>query len=506
MTREIKVKKFFRLVVKSKYFYILLIFIFLLAFGQNLDWNAQDLSTKQAQNQTSDLKHGSFGIASTENSVSAPGQFQGEPGKSYRVSFKAKALPSKTQKIDSVIHFLLSTKSPFSDVVNPPLQFDLTTNGWQYSKQIEFTTTAYFNNLIFSRIFSSDTSQIYFSDVVFTQIDCANCNASRQVSGSDVKPMIYGFNSPDPVSIFKFTRSNQIFGQVFKAETDNIFQVKLGLQMTGSGGLGKYVLQLRSDDQSSGNDIISSSVLAETSFSTLDLRSMNIQGDDYIIPLAAKIEKGESYYLALSNEQAQFNLLNTLSVLGSASTSSNSYAFKLGDAKRISRVNFMVYGYENKLDDGRKMLFNESRENLSSEQKLYSYNFSGSPADYLDIFESNFPSRKVFYDTVFGGISSTNDSGNFYTYKFDLPSIPKNFSMLVQTNPLFLDLIPYWSTDNKNWVKLENPNFAQPSSFSTKISDLNSKTLYLKLVTDEHSDTSTINVGNLTNLQVYGEY
>lgn len=464
------------------------------------------MSIKKAPNQLAESKHETFKMASTEDSISVPGKFRGESGKSYRVSFGVKALPDQSQKQDSVVKFDLIARSSFGDA-SDPLSFTIVTDGWQYHKQIEFTATNYFNDLIFIRTRSSDANQTSFSDVVLTQIDCANCALSKKITGSSVKPVINGFNSPMPETIFKFNRSGQVFGQVFKAETDNIFQVKLALQMNGSGGLGQYRLQIQSIDRSSGNDIVSSKVLAETYFRTFDLQNMNMQGVDYLIPFVAKIEKGKYYYLSVSNDQAAFNLLNTLAVLGSSSASSDSYAFQLGDSKRVGRINFAIYGYENETDNGRKMLYNESQENLSGGQKLYYYNFSNSPADYLDIFESNFNTGKVFYDEVSGGISSMNDLGNFYTYKFELPDASKETNISVEVSPAFLILTPYWSTDNKNWHKLENPVFAKPSIFSATIADLGSRTLYVKFVTDEQVYTpSLINLGNLSDLKVSAKY
>lgn len=490
--------------IKSKYLYVLIIFVFFLFLGRNLDWDAKPVQ-------------GIFNMAPTENFINAPGTFQGEAGKSYRVSFKAIALPDQFQSPDSIAKFEIRPQSPFDDI-NSSLQFELTTNGWQYSKQIEFTAVTNFNNLVFARTLPNDASQIRFSNISLTQINCSGCALSQKVAGSAIDPIIYGNNAsaPEtiygnnasaPETIFKFNRRGQVFGQVFKAETDNIFQVKLSLQIIGSGGLGHYRLQLQGIDQTGGNYSVSSKILAETYFNTFELRSMNMQTNDYLIPLAAKIEKNKYYYLAISNDQAKFNLLNTLAVTGSSSASSDSYAFKLGDLKNTGSINFAIYGYENKKDNGRKMLFNETEESFSGGRKLYFYGFSGSPADYLDIFESNFNTGKVFYDKVSGGISSTNEPGNFYTYKFELPEVPKKVSFSVKSNPGFLKIIPYWSVDDKNWQRIGNPVFSRPDSYSTIISDLGSKTLFLKLVTDEPADvTSSITLGNLSDLQVYAEY
>jgi hypothetical protein len=234
---------------------------------------------------------------------------------------------------------------------------------------------------------------------------------------------------------------------------------------------------------------------------------MKIQDNEYILPLAAKIEKGKYYYLAISDDQANFNLINTLEILGSPVTRQDSYAFKLGNLSKVGETDYAIYGYESKINNGRKMLFNESLTNTALDQQIYEYQFSNTPADYLDIFETSFDNGKVYYDTVSGGIVSINEPGNFYTYKFELPRFPSRVNISLETKETFLDVRSFWSVDNKNWQAIDYINYHQLNSFSETISGMTSQTFYLRLIADEQNKGGSFsNIGNLKNLKIIAQF
>lgn len=483
-----------------------MIFIFFLSFGRNLDWSPQAVSSAQSQKSASDSNTRTSELVSGLDEIKARGDFIGEAGKNYRLSFEAEAMPGDDQELSGDIHLALNAESPFGDDLTLSTPFNILADGWRYHKQIEFTASSYFNNLVFVREGADDTSKVIFSNPELTQINCTDCTRSQLIDGSDVSPVIYGSNLPTTQTVFKFTRKGQIFGQVFQAQTENIFQVRLGLKKIGSGGLGQYHIELRGDDQSNGGDIISSPVLAETYFSTLNFDSMKIQDDDYILPLAAKIVKGKYYYLSISNDQAEFNLINTLEILGSPVIGQDSHALNFGNLSKVGEMDCAIYGYESKVNNGRKMLLNESLTNTVPDQQIYEYHFSNTPADYLDIFETNSNNGRVYYDTVSGGISSSNELGNFYTYKFDLPRSPAQINISLETEVTLLNVKSFWSTDNKNWQEINNLDYRQPNNFSQTISGMDSQTLYLKIVTDEQNGSGSFNIGNIKNLNVIAQF
>jgi hypothetical protein len=130
----------------------------------------------------------------------------------------------------------------------------------------------------------------------------------------------YGYSQPEKmVSIdnnkqdyIRFWRKNQKVGEIFTADSDNLYGGEFKIRFQGIGGKGSYLIEVREIDD---NNKISGERLAYWYFNKRQLGLLGqISEDTYFIPIVAKLEKGKKYYLGFSSAEVSNNWFNSVEI------------------------------------------------------------------------------------------------------------------------------------------------------------------------------------------------
>ncbi|MEK9155688.1 MAG: hypothetical protein AAB360_00090 [Patescibacteria group bacterium] len=489
--------------------YLLFFLISGLAFLFGKDFNPPRQSEEIMVRQIEELKsaeRGTFDIASSVEVITLTREISVRPDQAYRLLFDLEAVPEYDGKaLPSEMPRVEMTASLLSDFGEEQV-LGWTQVGLNQGKMITETT--------FVSRFGATKLKLGKGNLDFPgrlrisnlrsyplRLDGSSLAGLKPtiVGQSDFNGVIAGAGSVDLNKEYRFWRKGQRIGQTLRAEADIISQVDLALKFSGSGGGGNYFLELR-EANDRGEVDFSRDRKAYYYFNKEQANRLLIDPNRgiYRFPLAARLEAGKLYYIGISNEAANFNYLNILSLKGSRADN-----YSPGEAKVFVRnkpkkasgdIYFKAYGADFIQTQGEPVLTGAIIEDLGGGEGRYTYRTSGSSSDFLDLTDFRQTSDNlVFYDNVQRGISGRIIDKADFTYKFNTLYPYKRFAIRAKpTSNQFTNCLISYSADGQNWqaitVKKDSADASQQIFSEMITGDGATRTLYLK-VTYDPADT-----------------
>lgn len=275
---------------------------------------------------------------------------------------------------------------------------------------------------------------------------------------------------------FIFKRNNQLFGQVFSSGDERISSVDLALSWRGTGGSGDYLAELR-EVKDDGNY---SSVLSHYYFNKKSIEDKLIRKNIYRFPLAANLESNKKYVVSINNNNVRFNLINTLKI-GGSNTSSNrlSDAFMTindGERRTIGQLYMKVNGSKCVKFNTDCVLNGAVIQDIGGGLGLYNYESAGEPIDYLDLHKAN---GDVSYDNIVAGMIAPVKKNQSFEYKFDTVHPYTTIRVIFDQNVINASKNNlFYSFDGDNWFPIAQNNdgnlivekiVTPPSNHQTKL-------------------------------------
>ena len=326
----------------------------------------------------------------------------------------------------------------------------------------------------------------------------------------------YGYSQPEKmVSIdnnkqdyIRFWRKNQKVGEIFTADSDNLYGGEFKIRFQGIGGKGSYLIEVREIDD---NNKISGERLAYWYFNKRQLGLLGqISEDTYFIPIVAKLEKGKKYYLGFSSAEVSNNWFNSVEIAFGGKIK------KIKDPIDNSSISLHqkshnLYSLKNKSYSGEELLFGSSISIVTG-KKTYSYSQLGRPAEYLDIYrvEGERAKYSVLYDNVSGGIAGQLSKDTAIVYRFNTGiNFNRAFVSFKEVAGGYCGVRAFWSYDDKNWQEIPGDNFSNPNNptnFKQSITGVGGSEIFLKITYDpERHHNKKINLFGISDLSLVAE-
>ena len=326
----------------------------------------------------------------------------------------------------------------------------------------------------------------------------------------------YGYSQPEKmVSIdnnkqdyIRFWRKNQKVGEIFTADSDNLYGGEFKIRFQGIGGKGSYLIEVREIDD---NNKISGERLAYWYFNKRQLGLLGqISEDTYFIPIVAKLEKGKKYYLGFSSAEVSNNWFNSVEIAFGGKIK------KIKDPIDNSSISLHqkshnLYSLKNKSYSGEELLFGSSISIVTG-KKTYSYSQLGLPAEYLDIYrvEGERAKYSVLYDNVSGGIAGQLSKDTTIIYRFNTGiNFNRAFVSFKEVAGGYCGVRAFWSYDDKNWQEIPGDNFSNPNNptnFKQSITGVGGSEIFLKITYDpERHHNKKINLFGISDLSLVAE-
>jgi len=326
----------------------------------------------------------------------------------------------------------------------------------------------------------------------------------------------YGYSQPEKmVSIdnnkqdyIRFWRKNQKVGEIFTADSDNLYGGEFKIRFQGIGGKGSYLIEVREIDD---NNKISGERLAYWYFNKRQLGLLGqISEDTYFIPIVAKLEKGKKYYLGFSSAEVSNNWFNSVEIAFGGKIK------KIKDPIDNSSISLHqkshnLYSLKNKSYSGEELLFGSSISIVTG-KKTYSYSQLGRPAEYLDIYrvEGERAKYSVLYDNVSGGIAGQLSKDTAIVYRFNAGiNFNRAFISFKEVAGGYCGVKALWSYDDKNWQEIPGDNFSNPNNptnFKQSITGVGGSEIFLKITYDpERHHNKKINLFGISDLSLVAE-
>lgn len=445
-------------------------------------------------------------------------QISTKKGTYYRLSFDAKALQdfdrlrlenSSSLEDSNQININVSLRGVLGEKKQVG-QITMPTNNQLVSGEIIFAADDNYRDIIFKRSDAKEKSQIDYSDIRISPINCSNVECIEKlkptINGKSQK-IIQSFSSGKVAKeSVKFNRKNQLIGRIIQSNSDQIESIDMVVNKIGSGGLGNYQIEIFKIEQSGANLQIGTSPITTFYFSTDDLTDYQVGNSFYHFPLAAKLQRGERYFLGISNTNVEFNGLNNLSIL----LSDGNYP-KIGKiaGESLNLANKNIYLVMNSVEyvSGfeSKLLINSKIEDLGDGDGLYSYNFSHSSADFLDI-DSIFNKRDnnlVYRDNISDGISISSLSDAGVIYKFDtIYPFSQFFIKISQLSGDFASGLIYYSYDLSNWEQISFLEDNQNKFEKILVGNGVNHQVYLKMIPNPDDKNKVIKLFNIQSVNI----
>lgn len=436
----------------------------------------------------------------------------------YRLSFDAEALPDLDKlrlengsslegynqiSVNVSLRGVLGQKKQIGQIAIP-------TSNLLVPGEIVFAADDNYRDIIFERSNLKEKSQIDYSNIRISPINCGNVQCIEKlmptINGKNQK-IVQSFSSGKVAEeLVKFNRKNQLIGRIIQPDSDQIESVDLAINKIGTGGLGDYKIALFNVEPKKSDWQIRTSAVSTLYFTADDLTEYQIGNSLYRFPLAVKTQKGEKYFLGVSNSEAKFNSLNNLSVLLS---DGNYPGGEKITSESLDLINKNIYLVANSVeyasDFESKFLINSKLEDLGSGDGLYSYHFSHSSADFLDIDSIfyNGDNGLVYRDSITDGISIPALSDAGVIYKFDtLYPFSRFFIKISQLSGDFTTGSIYYSYDSSNWEPVSSLEDDQNKFEKILIGDGKNHQVYLKMIPNPNDKNKTIKLFNIQNIDV----
>ncbi|MEI7792456.1 MAG: hypothetical protein WCI57_03175 [Candidatus Berkelbacteria bacterium] len=352
-------------------------------------------------------------------------------------------------------------------------------NSYNYENQeIIFCSQKRYTNLSFSKDSPSDNVNVSIRNVNITKM-------SPSYVDEKLSPTLSGFNvhynileSSDPINavpIYKFNGSNKFVGNVLQASDDFISAVDMKLHFMGNGGFGAYHLVLKKVAKNEAGKY----TLADRDIASFDFSSeaankiykVNEGLGIYRFPISAKLNRGEYYFLGLSDSDVQNDFFNALEMYGAGKTIDKSIAGmsfdSRGNGRSIATAYLSVYSakFQNQ-ESGDRLLFGSYIEDLGGGLGRYTYRKNRNYLTALDFFSQDEQQTVYKFDTIY-------------------PSSNILIGTTVNVEGLVGNEIPKieYSTDGSNWLAMtQDEEIGSENNFAATLDNINNKFFYLRIV------------------------
>lgn len=492
------VKRFILAIASIKRYFVFLILILLaLLFGKNFNEasDTEEALMKQVKNlQKSEQKIFEFGAEQKE----------------YKIPEVGKTIPGVAYRLLGDIETNVSTANAGIDTTK--LSFSLSSDLYGQQKVGEFDVNV--NHSFFEATFLAENR---YSDLLVTknnldyngriavsniQIIPLNINSLQALSilrptlVGDTKftESVNGFLIDQGPSYHRMTRKREIVGQTFTTTNDLLSKVELNLKFVGTGGDGKYLLELLEADGDNSKKRLAYYYFNKESLTEgKKFKEENL----YQIPLPAKVDPGKQYLLQISNIGVEFNYFNTLEIgfypLGGYQGGEIHTSVKGKSKPQRGDLFFKIFGANYEEFNKVKLLTGSVIQDFGNGEGLFSYKMKPDGLGYLDIdtiMSSSANKNQIFFDSVQEGISGQIKTGSAIIFRFDtIYPFSKMIIDCTQIGEQFTKSKLSYSLDKKNWQSissLEGAVVSEPNRFIEQIvSDTEQfKTVYLKIEED----------------------
>jgi len=503
--------------------YLLVLFLFLIAYSVGRNPENPRFAQGSPQGEKGALRGvGSaiYNFPTDQNKLELKGLFSMKKNQCGRLFFSLKNI-STEDKLGTLIHKKTRAKVYLSDEFDQSQeikQIELQDDGDLQNNEIELCANADYQNLLFKKEQDNEVGAFEISNLVFYPLSIKKHNFNNLISpivgNTDFSNVVYRsmFGADDANSVFKFTRKNQIIGQIFIANADSISGVDLKLRFIRSGGSGHYLLDLKEVSNRDGRIQLVPDRIAYYYFDKKNIEQyLDTEKGVYHIPLAARLEIGKTYFIGINNEAVKFNYFNTLEIYGRSDSSNEEIIFSINDKtrKKRSALYFQVYGTDYTRMLGEKVLTGAKILDNGDGTGQYIYEQRGEFSDYLDLEQTTAIENEIyniFYDNVVGGVSGRARGDNKFVYKINT-IYPFTIMKIEADQPGggFTNSLVYYSFNNNDWLEIQSDSYKlvdvlpeEENSFQELIlGDGKTKTVYIKVTYDKNS------TGN-KNIQLFG--
>ena len=417
-TKNFTINEFAKQILTDKRYWILLVlFILLLFFGQNIPTNSN--TNLSPQNDTSP-KIGSNGMA-----YAFPDILDSREGDVYHLLFQTKAQfisvdSSSATPVQEKIQLNLTNDFGDTTIVS---SIDVPINSSSFtSNDLTFTTNGQYQNLIFQKTDPTSQSEVFIKNVHLVRLEGPNPIEPSFVGSFYMSTQVENFNISNANKYILLDKKNTTIGQTFTAQSDYLTGVTLKLHFRGNGGSGNYHLAIREvvNGKTLGDD------LAGLDFNNPASDTLyQIVAGVYHIPVNAKLIRGKQYLVSVDNKNVQTNFLNALEICttnNSALDPSDQSVFvnQKGEIKNKAGDFYIKYDFADQPTyNGGSANFGDIFDDLGDGTGDYSYSENG-----LDVLESgkNFIIYKIntFYTfNLFyleASLNITNLSGDYHLF------------------------------------------------------------------------------------------
>ena len=521
-----KILKILRHSSSKRYFLVFILILLVTVFGKNMHTltpEQQELNNQtyaQQKNAT-----GIYDIPVDQTKYKTKNNLSIKKGQCGRIFFDLKNIPfedDSTELIYKNIKIKISLSNDFGEEQALGSK-ELKNNGFSQSEEIDFCADADYQNLFLQsyenyRGSIFEISTLSFLPLSIKKTDLNNL-ATPIVGATDFSRIVYqsGVEAKNASKAVMFTRKNQEIGQVFVADSETISGVDLKLGFAGNGGMGNYILELKEAvEEKNKHVVISPDKIASYYFNQDSAEKSDISDHgSYHIPLAAHLEKGKSYFIGISNEEVEFNILNTLKIYGQGTKNEEKIVSVVGKNTSIDAGTFYlkVYGADFVKSNGEKILTGTMIIDNGDGLGSYTYEQKNNFSDYLDLDQLISPQNgNIYFDPLHQSLSAIAKGDNAFIYKINTvkPFVKLEIEAR-QPGVGFVNSVLSYSFDQNNWHEIKSDWSKSLRGDKDRFQELISgdgtmKIIYLK-VTYDKNDTKrrTYNIFGLKNLTIHSE-
>ncbi len=406
--------------------------------------------------------------------------FNSQSGDFYRIGFQIKS--EKNEQIKLTARSFLGESQKLKVITTEKNLAE------QYVEFI-FKTNHSFQDIVLERIGNSNNgrSPLENGKVFIDKFFISRLSIKNDFESKELKKSIFGETKIDKKIVFTqeeisdnvFANKKKQLEEKIETDIDEIIFVDLNLEKIGSGGEGKYKIELLKKNIEKGKY----ESVKRIHINPAKLEKKRHQDGFYRFPFPAKLTAGDSneYYLRISNQGVKTDAKNYLKIRKFRANDD----FKDGYARLITMT---LAEHQN-----HTLLTNSKIEDLGD---IISYHYENSNyvTDYLDVFED---SGKVYFDWYRKTVMANGEKGAYFTYKIDTLYPLKKVHIVAEQQGEKRDEIKLeYSYDNFNWQKMDytqEENEPQKFDYFVENEDNNSSEIYIKASYNKSkSDKSTI--------------
>ncbi len=367
-----------------------------------------------------------------------------------------------------------------------------------FREEFVFETEKKYNGLVLQKKNKNDGADILVKDLKITRL---NIKSDREVAS--LEESILGRSPSNKVFIeqlesnIEFTqlkKKSTVFGQVFRAESDNISGVVFDIDVVKNDNRDgkKYKLELRRVIMEDDIFSMQKGLVANFDFKVNEIESYRQSDGKVKFPIYSMLEKGEYYFVGINNKNIDVDSQNYMIMKGSVNnrySDGASIEKKNKDSLYIANgdLYFKIYGAELEKYRSGQMLLGMLLEDLGGGRGSYLYKSLGYPEEIFDLFSSSgdisFNEEKKI---LFGNASDMN---SYFEYKFDTRYPFRKFQVRAsQPDSNWGKVHLFYSYDYVKWKELEYDNSDGLQNYSMKVESVfPQETLYLKVQSADQS-------------------